>query len=77
MDYLYLRAWEKMMRSFPYYLDQQLAKARMENAPETAIFRGSDGNWEVFENVTNQQTRERVLRIVSDLKKGENDEVSD
>ena len=65
MKYKYIHAWGKMMGSFPYYINNQVAKAIEENAPETAIFRSSyDGTWATFEGIENKDTKLRIASIV-------------
>lgn len=38
MDYIYIRAWHRMTGSFDYYIEDQVAKARADKAPETAVY---------------------------------------
>ena len=59
LDYKYIRAWERMMASFPHYLEMQLEKARTEGAPETSIYRRDDGTWATFEDIKSENTKSR------------------
>jgi predicted DNA-binding transcriptional regulator YafY len=70
-DYLYIRAWCEMMGSYPYFVTDQIEKARATRAPETAIYEkyaddgsGPTGEWETYENVSNPMTRERIDSII-------------
>jgi hypothetical protein len=47
-NYPYVRAWEQMMRSNEFYIEDQIALARKENAPEDAMWRGKSGKWHCF-----------------------------
>lgn len=69
LDYKYIRAWERMMASFPHYLEMQLEKARTEGAPETSIYRRDDGTWATFEDIKSENTKKQVARLVADLEK--------
>lgn len=64
MDYLYIRAWEEMMCSLPYYLELQLQKTRADKAPETATHKRSDGTWATFEDIQREDTRREIRAIV-------------
>lgn len=72
MDYKYIRAWERIMGSFPYYREMQLQKARADGAPETAIFRREDGTWATFEEIKSESTKKQVANIVATLEQEEN-----
>ena len=69
MKYLYIRAWGKLLGSFPYYIEGEVAKAEKENAPETAIFRREDGTWEVFEGIGYEDTKARIAAMVENMRK--------
>ena len=38
MSYIYIRAWGRMLRSFEYYIKQEIEKAKNTNAPDDAIY---------------------------------------
>lgn len=67
MDYVYIRAWGQTLGSFPYYIEGEVEKARKESAPETAIYRRSDGTWVTFEDIERQNTKQRILEIIGDM----------
>lgn len=51
-DYKYIWAWGKMSGSMDYYIDQQIKKARGENAPLDAIYYDKTwGKWHTVGNV--------------------------
>jgi hypothetical protein len=47
-DYPYVRAWGQMMHSAQYFIEDQIALARRENAPGDAMWRGIAGKWHRF-----------------------------
>lgn len=50
MDYLYLRAWAEIMDYSPEELEEYLAQARKDKAPENALFPMSMAdNWHTTE----------------------------
>ena len=61
-DYPYIRKWGKMVGSMKYYIDQEVERARQENAPQNAVYRGSEyspeqkGRWITIDEVTNPDT---------------------
>lgn len=67
MDYKYIRAWGKMLGSFRGYIEGEVEKARKERAPETAIYRRSDGTWATFEGIERQDTKQRIREIIGDM----------
>lgn len=67
MDYLYIRAWGKMLGSFPAYIEQEVEKARQSNAPQTAIYQRQDGSRATFGTVNSGDTRDTVQRIVKQM----------
>jgi len=69
MDYLYIRAWGKLLGSFDYYIENEVCKARKDNAPQTAIYRNDDKTWQTVENVC-EETKRQVEAIVKEMVKG-------
>lgn len=49
-------AWGYMMRSFPYYIENQCEEANEDNAPRLAIYK-REGIWITLDNVTNPSTK--------------------
>lgn len=68
MDYCYIRAWERLMGGFPYYIEMQLAKARKEHAPQTAIFRRDDGTWALVQEIRFEDIQVRVQQLADDIR---------
>src|SRR5689334_20218 len=58
--YPYIYAWGKFMRSEDFYIGGQMELAEFENAPQDAIFRGSEGTWETIGEVTDKNTLSNV-----------------
>ena len=69
MDYLYIRAWGKLLKSFPYFVDLQVEKARADKAPETAIYQRHDGTWATFEGIQREDTKREIQAMVSSMSK--------
>lgn len=67
MDYKYIRAWGAYMGSFDYYVNDQVAQARKDNAPEDAIY-CRDGKWATFSGVKNEDLKAMILNHVEYLK---------
>lgn len=59
-DYRYIRAWGKLLGSYPYYIESQIEQARADKAPDTAIYRRDDGTWQTFENIADETTKAYV-----------------
>lgn len=67
-DYKYVRAWGKLMHSFPYYIESQVAEARKDEAPETACYYSSDaGRWILYEELASVQTRQAMRTILAQM----------
>ena len=68
-EYQHLQAWCHMMGSSAAYTQDQITKAKAENAPANAIYQrygpnGPTGVWETFDAVTNQDTINRINWIL-------------
>ena len=68
MDYKYIRAWGISLGSFDYYIENQIAKAKEDNAPQTAIYKRQDGTWATFEEIKREDTKEEIARLVDNMK---------
>ena len=66
LDYVYLRAWCRMMGSHSYYVDGEVEAARKDKAPQNAIYRDTKGNWMTFDGVTRVTTREVIEKYVKE-----------
>lgn len=71
-DYKYLRAWCRMMGSYPYYVEAELEAARRDKAPNDVVYRssgmdGRPGEWRRFTQITDRHTRETIARLVAEL----------
>jgi len=42
MDYLYIRAWGRLLGSYQYYIAAEVAQAQQDKAPHDAIFKRGD-----------------------------------
>lgn len=71
-QFRHLRAWCVMMGSYPYYVADQIKRARESGAPEDAIYerydaKGATGVWVTFAEVTNENTRQVIETILTRL----------
>lgn len=69
-DYLYIRAWGKLLGSSQAYIHGQVATARTENAPEDSLFKHTDGLWYRFAvlDVSNEN-KQLVAQFVEEFRK--------
>ena len=68
MDYKYIRAWGYSLGSFDYYIENQIAKAKEDNAPPTAVYKRQDGTWATFEEIKRDDTKEEIALLVDNMK---------
>ena len=68
MKYLYLRAWCRLLGSFPSFTECEVARAEAEQAPQTAVYRRIDGTWVTFEEIQSEATKQAVQAIVREMK---------
>lgn len=73
--YIYLRAWCRMLGSFPGFTECEVARATADHAPPTAIYRRDDGTWATFENIQRQDTKREVQAIVDEMTRGNRTEL--
>lgn len=65
-DYLYIRAWGYILGSDRYYIDDEIKKAREDNAPQDAIYvkhnfdSSAPREWIRYESVTSWHTHSRM-----------------
>lgn len=69
-NYLYVRAWCKMLGSTQVYTRREVARAKEEHAPETAIFQRADGTWAIFEGIQREDTKREIQAIVDEMTGG-------
>lgn len=65
-DYPYIVAWGRMMGSFNYYIEAEVAQAAEDGAPRNAIYKRGDV-WKTFDEVTNPSSREYVERWLEQM----------
>lgn len=56
-DYPYIRKWGAYVGSMPYYIAEQINRARETNAPPNAVYEVYDGNgptgqWRTTDDIT-------------------------
>jgi hypothetical protein len=59
-DYPHIVAWGRMLGSYDDYIQDQVALARADNAPPTAIYKHQDESWATFDEVTSHTTRAMI-----------------
>lgn len=67
-EYIYLRAWCRLLGSFPTFTECEVTRAKEVNAPKTAVYRRSDGAWAIFEEIQSDDTKRVVQTIVDEMK---------
>lgn len=50
VEYVYIQAWGRMLRSFDYFINAEIDRARADGAPATAVYRNADGTWTKIED---------------------------
>jgi len=70
MDYLYIRAWGRLLNSAPYYVKDQVEKANRDGAPANAIYYSDkEKRWHTFDEVANSLTRFQIENILDEYKR--------
>ena len=72
MDFIYIRAWGKVMGSMPFYIRDQLAVAHEDKAPGNAIYKNEEGLWMTMDDVKDHMTRIQVEKIAEQIMRREN-----
>lgn len=63
--YRHIVAWGSMMGSYAYYVNDQVARAEADGAPENAVFYSTDEDrWKTYDEVKSLSTRERIDAIL-------------
>lgn len=65
--YNHIVAWGRMMGSFQYFIDGEVERARLANAPKTAIYCRSNGSWATYEDIESDYTRLTIDAILERL----------
>ncbi|MDE2106567.1 MAG: hypothetical protein KGL39_55645 [Patescibacteria group bacterium] len=63
LDYPYLRAWNRLMAGPATY---NVAAARDESAPPTAIYRDRDGRWATYEEIIDPDAKRRIDHVLAE-----------
>jgi hypothetical protein len=69
MDYVYIRAWCKLMNATPDVTENGVETARKEKAPQTAVYKNKDGTWENFEGIVRGETKQQLAELVIKMEK--------
>jgi hypothetical protein len=66
-EYPYIVLWGRYLGSYDYYIEQEVAQAKKDNAPKNATFTDSTGRWHTFDEVKNPST---IEWFAQNMKKG-------
>ena len=76
--YLHVRAWGRLMGSYPSYVNGQVKKALRDNAPEDACFYSKvDKRWIKFSEIQSFFSRKFIggeVEFLKRIRKGSEDE---
>ena len=59
-EYRFIRAWGELLGSREPFIRDQIARARAEGAPPTAIYRTQSGEWATTEGITRAALRRQL-----------------
>ena len=59
-EYRFIRAWGELLGSREPFIRDQIARARAEGAPPTAIYRTQAGTWATTEGITRAALRRQL-----------------
>ena len=60
-DYPYIIKWGALLGSLPYYVKDQVAQAKKDNAPQNAIYKKhEEETWVTTDDVTSIETRRQL-----------------
>lgn len=66
LDYVYLRAWCRMMGSHHWYVVAEVERARKNKAPANTIYFDHHGNAVTFDGITSNSTKLLIERYVKE-----------
>ena len=66
-QYFYIRAWAKFRGTNEQELDWLLGKAQVTLAPWDAVYRHPHGVWQTFGNMRNEETKDKVQKIYTQI----------
>ena len=69
--FIYLKAWDRMMGSAPYYIQGNQERAEKGGAPEDVIYKDKNGKWVSFSEVTSASTKVLVEKLVAEIRERE------
>lgn len=67
LDYPYIKAWGRLLHSAPYYIEDQIRRARETHAPRTAIYWHEDEGWHIYENIKSIETKLIIDNFIKDM----------
>lgn len=71
MDHIYVRAWGRLSGLPTHCIEREVLKARLDRAPETAIYQKLDGSWVTFDQIESDCAKEAVREIAEELERHE------
>ena len=68
-SYPYIRAWGKLLTSNDYYINEQVELARLENAPATALRKGTQsGKWQTIADFPAGKTKNLIEEFAEEIR---------
>ena len=67
-DYPCIRAWGRLLNSHSYYITDQVAQAKRDNAPADATYKDDDGHWRTLKDVTRADTKTLIERFLGEMR---------
>ena len=69
IDYVYIRAWGRFQGSMPYFIREEIERAREDDAPHNVIYKREDGTWATIDQVS-EPNRTKVAQIAGQIRPG-------
>lgn len=69
--YRYIRAWCRLLGSSSAFTKNEVARARADKAPETALYQRHDGTWATFEGIQREDTKREIQAIIDEMERAE------
>lgn len=62
-EYPFIDIWGRMLGSQAYYIADEKARAKADNAPQTAIYKRQDGSWATVNDISSAHTKHQVEQL--------------
>jgi hypothetical protein len=71
-EYLYIKAWNKMIGTLNYYTKIEQKKASQANAPLNATFFSHEKRWHTPDDIPDELMKDMLFKIVQELEQNDN-----